>query len=52
MVDDSDPPDKTDHFVFGFKTENLQDILNFQFILLGSDSKNIEFVDKEKKPAF
>ena len=30
---------KADHFTFSFKSQNLQDILNFQFTLLGSDMK-------------
>lgn len=28
-----------DHFTFSFKSQKLQDILNFQFTLLGSDMK-------------
>ena len=47
--EDSGKPYRADHFAFGFKSRNLKDILNFQFTLLGSDAKKIEFVDNEKK---
>ena len=35
----SDRRYKADHFTFSFKSQNLQDTLNFQFTLLGSDMK-------------
>lgn len=40
---------KTDHFGFSFKTENLVDLLNFQFSLIDSDNKKIQFNDNERK---
>ena len=49
IFEDLDPLCKSDHLNFGFKTGNLQDIQNFQFIIMDSDSKNIEFVGNEKK---
>ena len=32
-----------------FKTENLNDLLNFNFYLLDSENKGIEFIDDKKK---
>ena len=32
-----------------FKSQNLQDLLSFQFMLLDMDNKNIEFIDNKNK---
>ena len=40
---------KADHFAFSFKSQNLQDLLNFQFTLLNSNNKKIGFIDTRKK---
>ena len=50
--EDIDTPYKDEHFAFGFKTQNLQDILSFQFTLLVSNRNKIEFVDDERKVTF
>lgn len=36
---DSDEPNKAEHFGFAFKTQNVRDILRFQFNLLDCDTK-------------
>lgn len=43
-----DTPYKAEYFAFRFKTQNLQDILRFQFTLLDSDTNKIEFVVDKK----
>ena len=43
------PTYQTEHFGFGFKTQNLKDILGFQFTLLDFNTNKIEFVDGKKK---
>ena len=40
---------QTEHFGFGFKTQNLKEILGFQFTLLDFNANNIESVDGDKK---
>ena len=32
-----------------FKSQNLQDLLSFQFMLLDMDNKKIEFIDNKNK---
>lgn len=48
-TEDSDTLYKAQHFAFGFKTQNLQDILSFRFTLLDSYTNKIEFVDDGNK---
>ena len=40
---------ETEHFGFSFKTQNLKEILGFQFTLFDFNANNIESVDGEKK---
>lgn len=40
---------KIDHFGSSFKTNNLNDLLSFQFTLLDTNNKKIEFIDNQKK---
>lgn len=40
---------KIDHFGSSFKTNNLNDLLSFQFTLLDTNNKKIEFTDNQKK---
>ena len=42
----------TRHIFFTFSTQSLNDLLNFNVILLGSNNKDIEFNAKEKKLVF
>ena len=42
------PTYQTEHFGFGFKTQNLKDILGFQFTLPDSNTYKTEFADGEK----
>ena len=40
---------KIDHSGSSFKTNNLNDLLSFQFTLLDTNNKKIEFIDNQKK---
>lgn len=40
---------KIDHSGSSFKTNNLNDLLSFQFTLLDTNNKKIEFIGNQKK---
>ena len=40
---------KIDHSGSSFKTNNLNDLLSFQFTLLDTNNKKSEFIDNQKK---
>ena len=48
---DSENPMVATHFAFAFTTTNLNDLLNFEFMLLDDENKPITFpVNKDKVP--
>ena len=46
---DSENPTVATHFAFAFTTTNLNDLLNFEFILLDDEAKPIRFLTNEDK---